>query len=481
MRYLPSILLLGFSAFCLHAQTSAPGSAATVGADPFVKKAGDTTDPSVNGEVWPDCLITFEAYALAGNDAAAVLQDEQSGAARYRQVLELAASGKARLEILTALTSKSGQRAVCESNDAVRYGSEFAPPATARGIPVPIAWTKRDAGDTLEIEPVRLGDGVSCDINLVPQHVSLAGFRDLPGLTGDAATSQPVFNIQKMTTATQLKEREPHYLGTFSPPTTQDESKDDTAPEVWLAFLHLSQPTTLAAGKPAAKLDPEGLIHLEYSVYSLDRTLARDLVIDPESVGAPWEKLQALLAEHKARLEHITTIKTKGGQRTVNEETQEVRFISGYTPQTRADPEGTVGRAKDFEQKDAPQSGKVATTEGGAGPGRIPGFGGVFETENVGTSVTAEPVFSPLGPRIDINEVVQSVKYVGDLKATGVAAQYPAMPVFETAKITTSQSAPPGVRVLVSTLSPPTADGVNGRADEGRTWLLFVRATIGEP
>ena len=79
-------------------------------------------------------MLVLEVYALDKNDALAVLESERGSAARYRRVTDLAKTGKARLEILTALTSKSGQRAVVEAIDELRYATEFAQPAAKGGI-----------------------------------------------------------------------------------------------------------------------------------------------------------------------------------------------------------------------------------------------------------------------------------------------------------------------------------------------------------
>jgi hypothetical protein len=67
------------------------------------------------------------------------------------------------------------------------------------------------------------------------------------------------------------------------------------------------------------------------------------------------------------------------------------------------------------------------------------------------------------------------------LKTTGIAARYPAQPLFESRKVTTSQTLLAGRQMLIGTFNPPGADGVNDRADTGRTWLVFVRATPNEP
>jgi hypothetical protein len=111
----------------------------------------------------------------------------------------------------------------------------------------------------------------------------------------------------------------------------------------------------------------------------------------------------------------------------------------------------------------------------------LPGLPTAFETRNVGVTVEVEPVVGPDFYTVDLNEVVQSTTLVGNLKVTGIATHYPAQPVFQCSKVTTSHSVPLDLPMWVSTLNPPGVDGVNDRADTGRTYLLFVRATLGEP
>jgi len=83
-------------------------------------------------------------------------------------VLDLAKAARRIFQTLTALNTKSGQRAVTESIDEVRYATEFAQPATAKDLPTPTAWETRNAGDTFEFEPVVSPDQKICDLNLVP-------------------------------------------------------------------------------------------------------------------------------------------------------------------------------------------------------------------------------------------------------------------------------------------------------------------------
>ncbi|HSI12605.1 MAG TPA: hypothetical protein VK961_11205 [Chthoniobacter sp.] len=495
MKYLPSIIVIGLFTFALHAQNAVPPEDK---GDPFVKNAKDA-GAAKDDDTWKQCVITLETYAVDREDAASLLNSERGSAARYRRVQELAKAGKARLDILENVTTKSGQRTVIESIDEVRYATEFASPVTAKGQAAPTAWETRNVGDTFELEPVINPDGRTCDINLVPQRVNLLEFRDAPNFAGALLTSQPIFNTQKLTTSIQVTSGEPYYLGTMTPTTPHGIARGETPSEIWLAFLHVN-----IQGPPPAKPQPKPKtqakegdeqatppVELQYSCYSLDRATAREILISPSPMNMPWEKVTALVAEKKARLEHITTIKTKSGQRAVVEEIQEVRYMTEYQPEHHATlTENTtrtvtnqVGEAKPNQKSDSTSTSteQITTTRTDPHSEVIPGQASAFENRNAGVTAEVEPVVGPDQLTIDLNHVIQSVKLVGQLKVTGTAAQYPPMPLFETAKVTTSQSVQVGLPILVSTLNPPGADGVNDRTDSGRTYLLFVRATLDEP
>jgi hypothetical protein len=481
MKYLPSILAIGLLALVIHAQTPAPSStpspAAKPAGDPFVKNPGDTGGKAEQQQQKesPDLVIVFEAYSLNRNDAAPLLEAESASAARYRRVLDLEKGGKAHLQTLTALGSKSGQRAVVEAIDEVRYATGFTSWIGGNVMPTPIQWETRNAGDTFEIEPVLGPDEKICDLNFVPTRVTLAGYRDEEGVTGDPATSQPIFLEQRITTSVSVNVGEPCYIGTFTPPPVVA-AKGGASAEVWLAFVHVTtrklSPIDLKAAIPNGPL----MTSLIYSCYSLDRSTARDILVTPSSAAAPWEKVQALLAEKKAQLEFMSSARTKSGQRELVEETQEIRFMTEYAPPslTNTSETGTTVNSKG-------ESSNTTFNHTPANAQRIPGYGSTFETRKTGITVEFEPVIREDAKRVDINQVIQSVNFPGMLKVPGVGAHYQPQPLFQTSKVTTTQTVLAGQPTLVSTLNPPSADGVNDRADTGRAWLLFVRAAIDEP
>ena len=155
------------------------------------------------------------------------------------------------------VTTKSGQRAVIEIVREFRYPTQFQPPQIpqtfrsdnfsenlvpgstgavvgAAAFPVtpttPTAFETRNTGVTLEVEPVVGPDGVTIDLNLVPQVVEFEGFINYgspiktvqPTLLGASAQSivltdnvinQPIFSSRKVTTSVSVWDGQTVVLG----------------------------------------------------------------------------------------------------------------------------------------------------------------------------------------------------------------------------------------------------------------------------
>src|SRR5438309_2593278 len=110
------------------------------------------------------------------------------------QVVIRALNQKKGIDLLSAprVTTKSGQRAVIEIVREFRYPTQFTPPQvpTISGgtggtgtvqvnvvtPTTPTQFETRNTGVTLEVEPVVGPDGVTIDLNLVPQVVEFEGF-----------------------------------------------------------------------------------------------------------------------------------------------------------------------------------------------------------------------------------------------------------------------------------------------------------------
>jgi general secretion pathway protein D len=171
------------------------------------------------------------------------------------QVVVHALNQKKGVDLLSAprVTTKSGQRAVIEIVREFRYPTQFQPPqipqtfgsrdtinltggannASSSSFPVtpttPTAFETRNTGVTLEVEPVVGPDGVTIDLNLVPQVVEFEGFinygspintvsTDVLGMAHQTeltanVINQPVFSTRKVTTSVSVWDGQTVVLG----------------------------------------------------------------------------------------------------------------------------------------------------------------------------------------------------------------------------------------------------------------------------
>jgi general secretion pathway protein D len=175
------------------------------------------------------------------------------------QVVIRALNQKKGIDLLSApkITTKSGQRAVIEIVREFRYPTQFTEPkvpdiqgrgsssstTTTIALPVvgpstPSNFETRNTGVTLEVEPVVGPDGVTIDLNLVPQVVEFEGFINYgspirtvnPALLGfspttllgtttqaitltDNVINQPIFSTRKVTTNVSVWDGQTVVLG----------------------------------------------------------------------------------------------------------------------------------------------------------------------------------------------------------------------------------------------------------------------------
>jgi general secretion pathway protein D len=183
------------------------------------------------------------------------------------QIVMRAINQKKGVDLLSAprVTTKSGQRAVIEIIREFRYPTEFNPPQIPQNIgsqnstvvtpgvtttpqvfPVtpttPTAFETRNTGVTLEVEPTVGPDGITIDLNLVPQVVEFEGFINygspiktlnpnafattVGALTGastaatatsvvltDNVINQPIFSTRKVTTSVSVYDGQTVVIG----------------------------------------------------------------------------------------------------------------------------------------------------------------------------------------------------------------------------------------------------------------------------
>jgi type II secretory pathway component GspD/PulD (secretin) len=167
------------------------------------------------------------------------LMDEQKIESAYARIQELLAKGKAQLLGWPIVTTHSGQRAVVEAIDEIRYATEFDPPTvsftpsvnaaeTIKIEPkadvtlfeaIPTTFETRNVGITLEVEPEVSADGKTIKLLAVPQHVRLKGYHKVtvekPSTGGKIVVEQPDFDMIKVTTILTLKNGQRVLMGVF--------------------------------------------------------------------------------------------------------------------------------------------------------------------------------------------------------------------------------------------------------------------------
>ncbi|PZR73535.1 MAG: type II and III secretion system protein [Chthoniobacterales bacterium] len=175
------------------------------------------------------------------------------------QVVIRALNQKKGVDLLSAprVTTKSGQRAMIEIVREFRYPTQFQPPqipqtfrsdtvdnsqlptidltrfVTASAFPVtpttPTAFETRNTGVTLEVEPVVGPDGITIDLNLVPQVVEFEGFINYGSPIQTTSTNglgltrvnvltpnvinQPIFSSRKVNTSVSVWDGQTVVLG----------------------------------------------------------------------------------------------------------------------------------------------------------------------------------------------------------------------------------------------------------------------------
>lgn len=174
------------------------------------------------------------------------LRDAGSIEGVFSQIQKMIEAGEATLVGWPEIVTKSGQRAVTEDIQEVRFATEYngAQPAESStsgekkaptkpampahgGAPVPTAFETRNAGVTLEVESVLGPDGKTIDLNIVPQSVRLLEFvavasgRDANG--HDWKIEQPRFYTAKTTTSLSVQAGQRVLLAEFRGPEGSEE------------------------------------------------------------------------------------------------------------------------------------------------------------------------------------------------------------------------------------------------------------------
>ena len=210
-----------------------------------------------------------------------VLRDPATCGTALEKILAMIGKKEAELVDWPILVTKSGQIARTENVQEVRYAAEYAAPdvkvpteetgtavvpnptaptsdekkavkpkeaLTVRVLNgLPSAFEKRDAGVTLEVEPTVEADGVTVEVQVAPQHVTLTGWHKLSVENSHAekiSVEQPDFHTIKTNTRLTVTSGQSALLAFQKLPETPGRI------EVFILTTTVLKPTSAPAPKP---------------------------------------------------------------------------------------------------------------------------------------------------------------------------------------------------------------------------------------
>ena len=194
-----------------------------------------------------DLLVRYEVFSIDLETAAAMRRERPVDGKFYADLVSLVEKGDADQQSLIVLRCASGQKATTGGVNRETYPTEWDPqPAGtlpgAQGenppkVVVPVraeAFENRDAGEELEVEPIRGENSKHIELKLIATHTSLA--ERTPWGKDTSLTEMPLFETQRVTTNAHLTEGEPFLLSTMNPPPG---SKVHPG-RIWFAFATVS-------------------------------------------------------------------------------------------------------------------------------------------------------------------------------------------------------------------------------------------------
>ncbi len=479
----------------LHAEDPIPTPAPRSNrADPFSKQPGP---PPAQKEPAPPPageghgLLVVETFAVPKSLVTDILEPADGIPARYARALELMRAGKLRLVNIVATAAKTATRSTAESVDEFRFATEFEPPRAAGGASAPTTFETKPTGDTLESELTIPPGAAFPALDYNSRRTTFKGMQNFSEPPGDPAVDQPTFSTQGLTGVLSLPPGEARLVGTFSP-NEPDKAEPPAEPMTWFTFARIR--SQVAPEGPSAPVTGAAAL-VEYTFFSMDRATAEDALSDASQPDAPWQATQKLLKESKARFEHAMVLPAEQNRRAKDSESTEIRYATRFMPPKETRPwtdstetTRTESRPRDPANANGPSGAERLSSHemtihysATGKPERTPGYPGAFTTMNLGYNIEHELVLNPARTAGDLSVAISAVADLGALVYTGSAVSHPSLPLFERRALKVVALAAPGRHILVGSLNPPGANGVNGRKDGGVVWLCFARLSSVQP
>ncbi len=454
-------------------------------ADPFIKTKPDTeAKPAANASTPPTAsaleapplspkypVFIMETYTLPKESLDELHTEAPPAAEFYERIRKLTTEGKATMDSVSALPTKSGQRAINESVDEVLYPIEFDPPVEGRTYSFPTAFEQRPVGERVEIDPVLSEDEKLVHLNLAPEITRLNGFVEQKAGASSGGELVPLFSTRKVTTSVTCTTGVPFLLGTQNRPGGTGLADAEGAADMVSVSFITPRLVEVPAGPKHADVD-NSTLRMVFRAYSLPRAVARDLLATTTDADALHTRM---LAQPKdtVKLQRILTLHTRSGQRATLEEVAENIYSTEFSP-----PTPPLVRDAIPEVKTATGTTPRVPPVYASGKDALPASTKSLEMRPLGWRVEVDVVASPDGSVTDLNFSFEHTENRGPLQGPPLMNRYPSRPVFASQKITTALTASTGRQCFLGTLNPPQDTGVNERKDDGQVWFAFVKVTL---
>lgn len=370
-------------------------------------------------------MLTFETWALAPAHLEKLVSEGIDGSRLRENLAGLEHEGRARVQWVGALPTRSGQRAKLESVDEVWF-IEPQPAETPEMIV-----KCRNCGDTVEIDPVISRDETLIDLNIAIEDTIFAGFREA-GKTL-VPTVMPVAETGEVTLGVECEMNQVFLVGTYC-----QARGGVTESCVVLARGRIVQHVEEVEAAESGDAGPPKW-QLVFRVYALDRTTARDLLHESIDGDRLLEQVKEQVGSGEAVMERMMVFKTRSRQRAK-----------------------VLGEGSDAFQS--------------------PGIRGekrpAFEKDELGWQVEVDPVVLPGGKFLSVNYAVEASEFSAALSGDPALNGVPPTPIYAKSALTTSILVPFGQTVLAGTLNRPRASGVGETTDDGKTRLVFLEAQV---
>lgn len=420
--------------------------------DPFIKDKKAASAPVVTADTPKNILCLIETITLKQRDYVELIDSPQDREKLHEHVLAAVKSGSAKLDGCHLITTKSGTRSNSEAVDELIYPTEWST-ADRAGLQYPRAFEMRQLGDRFEFEPVLDEKGAALDITHAFTRDRFLGFRmvkadaTLPGVpVSDFIEQQGPSNGHVIPGV-------PVLIATLS------NAQPDT---ITLVFATVQVVGITAPAVPVPK--GGGNLMMTARVISLDRMKGWELLRRHASDGAAcMAELKPLLAAKEALLEHVATISTKPGVRSVHQSGPLYYYGTEFHPPT----EGTPAEPSNDPKKPGAPAQPLALAGTTA-----------FDCRSLGFRWELECVLNSEGTVADVVISHSNTRMTGNLKDNNWNEHYPEIPLFSTQRVTTGYTQAIGSTALIGTLNPPGDTGANEHKDDGRLWLLLMDSNM---